>query len=156
MMTIHSACLYDDDIWVVASNDAYLYKLSGDKDVLQEVILLSRDEKKQEAFKGIYTWKNFLLIVAMSKNYVVRYDVTTGEKKYYALPFNSEKGTEYNFAVGYVLNDELFLFGWKFPGILRLNLIDGECKIIDEYIDKYKEQVEKEPYGYCTGKCIIE
>jgi len=57
----------------------------------------------------------------------------------------------YNVTIDIPMTEEMVI-GFK-NGV---NLIDGECKIIDEYIDKYKEQVEKEPYGYCTGKCIIE
>ena len=127
------------------SNHRGLYAVSFDTG---EVTLI--DEMKQcvtnLSYGNILSYKNKAILVPCMEKEICIYDIEKKSSTYVQIPVRDvtlHGDSNRLFFNGVVQGDELFLFGYAFPGIFVYNLITGETEIIDDWYDeKWKYNIE--------------
>jgi len=138
-MNISSAyCENEKYIWCIVEEDTFLYRLDKEAGVMEEVTSLSDDAYMRTAYRGILPYKEYLVLVPLYADRVVLFHRKTLEKEYIAIPkadayIGSFKAL---FFSGIVYEDEVFLFGYSFPGILKINLLTKKVTVIDHWLNE--------------------
>lgn len=142
--------------WCITKKDTYLYKLDRTRAVIEQVVPLSDDIYMYCAYNGILPYRNSLILIPANSDNVVIVDCRNLTKEYIALPDMKYRigNSTSKFFGGVVHEDNLFLFGNSYPGIVKVNLISKDVKVIDSWINKSMVTFTNE-YDGCFGARYI-
>lgn len=150
-------CENERYIWCIVDSDTYLYKLDRTRCVMEQVVPLSEDIYMQRAYKGILPYRNSLIFIPASAEHIVIVDCRHFTKEYIELPkmkYQIGKSTN-KFLGGVVYEDSLFLFGHSYPGIVKVDLISKEVKVIDFWLNESMIIFTNEDDGCFSSQYVI-
>jgi len=126
----------DRYLWCISQEDAYLYRIDKEKEVLEELIALTDDIYMQNAFLDMVEYLNWLILIPSKGDDVVLVNRDTLEKRTIKLPVaESFIGTTgMKFRTGLVHHNNLFMFGCAYPGIVKVNLESREIEVRDSWL----------------------
>lgn len=119
--------------WCITNRDTYLYKLDRTRAVMEQVVPLSDDIYMCHAYNRILPYRSSLILIPANSDNVVIVDRRNLTKEYIELPEVKYRiGTStFKFLGGVVHEDSLFLFGYSYPGIVKVDLVSKEVNVID-------------------------
>ena len=137
-MTIIKKYEEKNTIWFVVMEDSFLYKADLTSGYIEEVLPLLEESDKKFAFSDILGYENYFIFVPCDCDHILILDRRTWIKERIQIPQTDWKIGEtcFNFFTGFINKDHLYLFGFSFPGILKVNLKTKEIDTIDNWVDR--------------------
>lgn len=110
--------------WFISINDAYLYKMNLDNGYIEQVIPLLETANMEFAFYDILNYEDCFVFVPCRFDKVLILDRKDWSKIYVEIPQTDWRigETSFNFFTGIININSLYLFGFSYPGILKMDL----------------------------------
>jgi len=127
-------------VYCVSNTDTYLYRLDTQRQIMEQIIPLEEEIYIKNAYGSILDYKNYLVFVPQNAERIVLVERKSFEKEYIDLPQISRHvgKTLFHFFSGIIFRDKLFLFGYAYPGIVKVDLLSKKVEVIDMWL-KHKE-----------------
>lgn len=127
-----------DTLWFTNLYDAYLYKMNLENGYVQQVVSLLKENDMQMPFYDILVYKDFFVFVPCKSNHILLLNRMNWSREYIMLPQVTDRigETQLNFFTGIIYGECLYLFGFSYPGILKLNMLTREFVLIDDWVGK--------------------
>ena len=125
-----------DTIWCISWEDAYLYKLNLQEGVLEEAAPLLENPDIQHTFNDILPYKDGFIFIPAFYDSVLILNRQDWTYKKVSIPCKNPKiGTsDFKFFTGVVHKDYVYMFGYSYPGLVRISLKDMSINIIDGWL----------------------
>ena len=137
---ITKAYYEDNQIWCTMLYDPYLYKIDLETRELSEVTPILDEDDSLDSYMLILPYKDFFIFIQSNTNMLIIMNRTTFHKSKYKIPSASGNLNRltYKFANAFIYNDNLYIFGFNYKGIVKLNLLTKEFFVIDEFLKELK------------------
>lgn len=128
----------DMHVWFISMDDTYLYKLNLDDGQIDVVLPLLEKVDMEFAFYDMLVYEEFFVFVPCKFDSILFLNRNDWSKEYIKIPKTDWRigKTGLNFFSGIINNDNIYLFGFSYPGILKMNLKTRQFVNIDYWIDK--------------------
>ncbi len=123
-------------LWCTCWKDSYLYKIDLEKGIINEVVQLLDNADMPKAFNDILAYKNYFVMIPGCADYIVFFDQMSHKCEQIALPHMEQKiGTsEFKFFTGKIYGDCLYLFGYSYPAIVKLDLVEKKLTVLKKWL----------------------
>lgn len=120
----------ENDIWFSATNYNGLYRYNLKDKIVKKVALFPNEEMWQmDLYHNMCRYQNLLVFIPHYAERISIYDMKTEVLRQIELPISYKP---LNFLGGVVYHDMLYMFGYKYPGIIKVDLNTGKHKVIYE------------------------
>lgn len=140
MINIKAALWKDNKMWCITYEDNFLYCVEKGNNVMKEITMLSDEDNMKVDYVDILQYgKCFVFIPSLSKDILIlnTEDWTKRYIKIQNVECNVGNGKTL-FFTGKIQDDYLFLFGNSYAGIVKVDLLTGENKIINDWARQLK------------------
>ena len=130
----------DKNIFCTMLYDPNLYKINLETKTIEFVTKIFDDDENLHSFINITTYENFFILIQSSTCKLILMNRENFTKEQFQIPSLSDtdsKFSQYN-SVCFIRNDNLYIFGINFRGIIKFNLKSKQFKIIDEFLQDLK------------------
>ena len=137
---ITKAYYEDNQIWCTMLYDPYLYKIDLETKEISEVTSILDEDDPLEAAMLILPYKDSFIFIQFSTNMMIIMDRTTFHKSKYKIPSSSGNLVRLGrkFANTFLNDDNLYIFGFDYKGIVKFNLLTKQFSVIDEFLEDLK------------------
>ena len=138
LFKIGNAYYEDDQIWCTMFHDPYLYRIDLKSNELKEVVPILNENNELQSFINIGLHKNLFIFVQALTNELILMDRNTFVKQKYKIPSENEIKARMNAKTANLLihNDDLYIFGFDYIGIVKFNFSSKQFTIIDKFLSE--------------------
>ena len=146
---ITKAYYEDNQIWCTMFYDPYLYKIDLETKELSEVAPILDEDDPLGAHMLILSYEDLFIFIQSNSNLMVLIDRNTFHKTKYKIPsmieFPSRIGKK--FANGVIFNDNLYIFGFNYKGIVKFNFSNRRFSVINDFLKELKINDHNEKFS---------
>ena len=127
-------------IWCTMVYDPYLYKIDLVTKEISEVMPILDEDDPLDANMLILPYKDSFIFIQSNTNMMIIVNRTTFHKLKYKIPSESGNLTRFSqkFANAFVNDDNVYIFGFNYKGIVKFNLLTKQFSVIDEFLKGLK------------------
>lgn len=154
---LSNAYIEGDFAWGTSIKEPYLYKINLINGLVEEILPLFEGSEGQFAYYDILVYKKYFVFIPCKSDQVLIVNRINWEKEYITFPTTEERigKTMLNFFTGIIYNDWLYMFGFSYPGILKMNMKTKEFKCINNWLRR--NVIESEVDGcFHMNYCLKE
>lgn len=146
-----------------------LYAVGESIDGIFELNLKEEKLNKLNSYKNVYDSIRFkrclsygvkIIFIPYSAGYILLYDTSNQEFKEINLPIYNKKKTEKmeseKFLSAVIRNGYLFLFPWRYPAIVKMNLETYEIVFIDNWKDEFSNYITNKNLTFFREDILID
>lgn len=129
----------EDTLWCISFESlSRLYKIDLRTAIMDEASPLLNETAMSNAFSNILAYKDYFIFIPANEERITMLERKKGTIESIMLPSAEKKigKSDINFFSGIIYEDFLFLFGYSYPGILRMDLVNKKFKIINEWLNE--------------------
>lgn len=138
LFKIHQAHYEEKEIYFTAFCDPNLYRINLSTNEIEFVTRILDEDEAINPTLRIVGYKNYFLFTKTLTNELIVMDRTNYKKEIYSIPSYNKVENLRNgasAAIELIVNDNLYIFGWDYKGLLKFNLNKREFKVIDEFMN---------------------
>ena len=137
---ISSASYEDNQIWCTMFYDPYLYKIDLSTKEITTVAPIITSDEELDAYMFILLHKEFFIFIQSNTRKLIIMNRKTFNREVYDIPSGSKGSSRIGqrFANGIIQDDNLYIFGVNYKGIVKFNLLSKDFCIIDSFISELK------------------
>lgn len=128
----------EDTLWCVSKeNPSGLYKIDLKTAIMDEFALLP-DVSTINAFSNVLIYKDYFVFIPANEDAIVMFCRGNGTVERIPLPQSQRKigKSDIKFFTGVIYEDFLFMFGYSYPGIVKMDLEERRIEIIDSWLSE--------------------
>ena len=139
LFKINQAYYEDNQIWCTMFYDPYLYKIDMETKEIS-IVTSILDDDPLDFNINIFPYKDSFIFLQSNTHVMIIMNRTTLHKSKYKIPFEIVYPLSFGlkFANVIVFNDNIYIFGLNYRGIVKFNLITEEFSVIDEFLNDLK------------------
>lgn len=124
-------------LWGITWGKAYLYKIDLEERIIDEIMPLLDEPNLFRAFSDILPCGDFIAFIPGCSDSLVIVDRISKTKEQIPLPEYGKKiGTSgVRFFTGIFFKNCVFMFGYSYPGIVKVDLCKKETVVIDRWLE---------------------
>lgn len=128
----------DETVWCLARQDAYLYQIDCIRNIIDQVVPLTDEVYQVMAFTAILPYGDCFVFVPGSASTVVIVDRNDYSRECWQVPTEGKRigSSSIKFFNGLIYKDCLYMFGYSFPGILKMDLKTKVFQNINNWLEK--------------------
>lgn len=129
---------YEDKfIWCTAFCDPYLYKIDIGTGKMERVLSILDDTDELGAYLFILPYKNYFIFIQSNTKKVILINRNNFDKEIYDTPHHGiqEIRMSVKYVNGFVYENNLYIFGLEYIGIIKFNLQTKKFSIINDYLN---------------------
>ncbi len=137
-----------EEIWTVPVHYNFLVAINVNTGATRYICQIT-EKKSERLYSEIVNYKNEkLFFIPMSADSMAVYDMVTGNVECIDIPFPKEYigKTHYNeiykFARCRIFEDEMYIFPYTFPAIIKMNPESYEMEYYSDWVDTIEEEIE--------------
>ena len=137
---ISSALYEENQIWCTMFYDPYLYKIDLETKEISTVTRILTANEEIDSYMLILLHRDYFVFIQSTTNKFIIMNRKTFDKEIYDIPAASKKSSRLSqkFANGIIQDDNLYIFGSNYKGIVKFNLLNKDFYIIDSFISELK------------------
>lgn len=144
---LNSWCKDENNSYFVPHNLNILVKYSEEKQRSEWIRLIAKaGQEKFALYSDIKKYKQKLFLIPLHDTKIVTYDIERETFEYIPIPHSKHWDCAWgNFSKAYEYGENLYLIGYQYPGIVRLNMETLDCEQvlnIYEICKQYKGQLK--------------
>ena len=126
----------------VTFQDTHLYRIDTETGSVDWAGRLLEDEHVQNAFTSVLPYQDDLLILPGMAEEVILFHKESVSMQRFAIPISERLLGQYpmKFFGGVIYKDSLYVQGFAYPGILKLDLETKKFTIIDEWLEEIQKK----------------
>ncbi len=133
---INNVCYEGSQIWCTAFCDPNLYKIDVENKKIDKVANILDDGDKLEAYIYILSYENYFIFIQSRTCRLIMMNRDNFQKSTYEIPSQNERKLRFyqQFVHGVIHNDNLYIFGLDYKGIIKFNLSTRKFSIVDDFL----------------------
>ena len=164
LFKFNNAIYEDNEIFCTAFYDRNLYKIDLETKKIELFTQILDDNEELTAFIHILTYKNYFIFIQSTTIKLIVMDRKTHHKEKFQIPAAINKNLRFaqKFVNTFLNDDELYIFGFHYSGIVKFNLSTKKFFVIDDFLNEVinkfkipKEQIYLYSYALIDNKLYL-
>ena len=124
-------------IWCTAFCDPYLYKIDIENRNIEQVVAVLDENEELGAYLFTLSYKNYFIFIQSNTKKIIVMNRDNFEKEIYKIPYfdTPERRISYKMVNSFIFEDNLYIFGLEYNGIIKFNLQTKKFSQIDDYLN---------------------
>ena len=137
---ISSAFYENNQIWCTMFYDSYLYRIDLDTKEIAEVTAILDADELPDSYIFMLSYKDSFIFIKSNTNILIIMNRNDFKKTKYKIPSYSEEYSRLSirFVNGMISDDNLYIVGLNYKGIVKFNLLTKEFSVIDDFMNGLK------------------